>query len=68
MIMPSLLVAARLLSIGIVSLSAVRALAGDAAALPDVIEKIKPAIVGIGTFQKTRRPAVDIPWNRICRR
>jgi S1-C subfamily serine protease len=24
--------------------------------LPDTIEKIKPAIVGIGTFQKTRRP------------
>jgi len=56
MIMPSILVAARLLSIGIVSLSAVRALAGDAAALPDVIEKIKPAIVGVGVFQKTRRP------------
>jgi len=49
-IMPSIPVAARLLSIGIVSLSAVRALAGDAAALSDVIEKIKPAIVGIGTF------------------
>ena len=56
LIMPSLLVAARLLFIGIVSLSAVRALAGDAAALPDVIEKIKPAIVGVGVFQKTRRP------------
>jgi S1-C subfamily serine protease len=24
--------------------------------LPDTIEKIKPAIVGIGTFQRTRRP------------
>jgi len=30
--------------------------AGDSRALPDVIEKIKPAVVGIGTFQKIRRP------------
>jgi len=32
---------------------------GDAAegnALPDTIEKVKPAVVAIGTFQKTRRP------------
>ena len=29
---------------------------GAAQNLPDTIEKIKPAIVGIGTFQKTRRP------------
>lgn len=27
-----------------------------AQSLPETIEKIKPAIVGIGTFQKTRRP------------
>jgi len=54
--MPNLIVAVRLLSMGIVWLSAVRVLAGDAAALPDVIEKIKPAIVGVGVFQKTRRP------------
>jgi len=30
--------------------------AADANALPDTIEKIKPAVVAIGTFQKTRRP------------
>ena len=54
--MPSLIVAVRLLSMGIVWLSAARALTGDAVALPDVIEKIKPAIVGVGVFQKTRRP------------
>lgn len=29
-----------------------------AAELPDVIERVKPAIVGIGTYQKTRRPPV----------
>ncbi len=30
--------------------------AADANSLPDTIEKIKPAVVAIGTFQKTRRP------------
>jgi len=30
--------------------------AADGNALPDTIEKIKPAVVAIGTFQKTRRP------------
>src|SRR5207253_1879245 len=28
------------------------------AALPQTIEQIKPSLVGIGTFQKTRSPAV----------
>lgn len=32
------------------------ALADD---LPDTVEKIKPGIVGIGTFEKTRTPAVE---------
>jgi serine protease Do len=41
---------------GIVLLSAVRALTAEAPALPDVIDKIKPAIVAVGSFQKTRRP------------
>lgn len=30
--------------------------AADANSLPDTIEKIKPAVVAVGTFQKTRRP------------
>ena len=33
--------------------------AAQAQALPDTIEKIKPSIVGIGTFQKTRRPPAN---------
>lgn len=41
---------------GIVLLSAVRALTAETPALPDVIDKIKPAIVAVGSFQKTRRP------------
>ena len=41
---------------GIVLLSAVCALTAEAPALPDVIDKIKPAIVAVGSFQKTRRP------------
>jgi len=40
----------------ILLLPAVRVLAGEPDRLPDTIEKIKPSIVGIGTFQKTRRP------------
>jgi serine protease Do len=30
--------------------------AADTVALPDIIDKIKPAIVVVGAFQKTRRP------------
>jgi S1-C subfamily serine protease len=30
--------------------------AADGNSLPDIIEKVKPAVVAIGTFQKTRRP------------
>ena len=33
--------------------------AAQAQALPDTIEKIKPSIVGIGTFQETRRPPAN---------
>jgi len=33
--------------------------AARAQALPDTIEKIKPSIVGIGTFQETRRPPAN---------
>ena len=33
-----------------------RAFAGEPGGLPDIIGKIKPSIVAIGTFQKTRRP------------
>lgn len=34
----------------------VAAIAAESSKLPDIIEKIKPAIVAVGTFQKTRRP------------
>ena len=34
----------------------IQAALAAAQTLPDTIEKIKPAIVGIGTFQRTRRP------------
>ena len=33
-------------------------LGSPAAELPDVIDRVKPAVVGIGTYQKTRRPPV----------
>ena len=33
-----------------------RALAAESGGLPDTIEKIRPAIVAVGTHQKTRRP------------
>ena len=33
------------------------ALAGEPSRLADTIEKIKPAVVAVGTFQKTRRPS-----------
>jgi len=45
----------RALALGAVLLFALGTTAG-AQNLPDTIEKIKPAIVGIGTFQRTRRP------------
>jgi S1-C subfamily serine protease len=37
-------------------LPALRVLGADSTSLPDTIEKIKPAIVAVGTHQKTRRP------------
>ena len=37
-------------------LSAGTSHAADGNSLPDTIEKVKPAVVAIGTFQKTRRP------------
>lgn len=37
-------------------LPALRVLGADFTSLPDTIEKIKPAIVAVGTHQKTRRP------------
>jgi S1-C subfamily serine protease len=37
-------------------LCAVRVFGADSTSLPDTIEKIKPAIVAVGTHQKTRRP------------
>lgn len=37
-------------------LFSVTALAGESLRFPDTIEKIKPAVVAVGTFQKTRRP------------
>ena len=44
-------------SLVLVSIVFLQALhAAETANLPDTIEKIKPAIVGVGTFQKTRRP------------
>jgi serine protease Do len=52
----SLWIAARLGGVGIVLLSALGALAAAASALPNTIDKIKPAIVAVGAFQKTRRP------------
>ena len=47
---------ARFAYIAMALLSPLMVSAGDLRALPEVIEKIKPAVVGIGTFQKTRRP------------
>ncbi|HEY3151165.1 MAG TPA: serine protease [Candidatus Binatia bacterium] len=41
---------------GLFFLSTLGIFAADTAALPDVIEKIKPAVVAVGAFQKTRRP------------
>ena len=32
---------------------------GETQTLPDTIEKIKPSIVAIGTFEKTRRPPAN---------
>ena len=37
-------------------LSTVCAFSADSTSLPDTIERIKPAIVAVGTHQKTRRP------------
>ena len=37
-------------------LSVTRVFGADSTSLPDTIEKIKPAIVAVGTHQKTRRP------------
>lgn len=42
--------------IGIALIFSVTALAGESSRFPDTIEKIKPAVVAVGTFQKTRRP------------
>ena len=42
--------------LGIALLFSTTALAGESSRLPDTIEKIRPAVVGVGTFQKTRRP------------
>jgi S1-C subfamily serine protease len=51
-----LLIATPLGCIGIVLLFAVGAPAAETVALPEIIDKIKPAIVAVGAFQKTRRP------------
>lgn len=45
-----------LLGIPVALLWPLSAFSREGSALPDVIEKIKPSIVAIGTFQKTRRP------------
>lgn len=42
--------------IGSALIFSVTALAGESSRLPDTIERIRPAVVGVGTFQKTRRP------------
>ena len=42
--------------IGIALLFSATARAGESSRLPDTIEKIRPAVVAVGTFQKTRRP------------
>ena len=36
------------------------AVAGSLDALPDTVERIKPSIVGVGTFQSSRRPPVSL--------
>jgi serine protease Do len=51
-----LLIATPLGCIGIVLLFAFGAPAAETVALPEIIDKIKPAIVAVGAFQKTRRP------------
>ena len=45
-----------LVLVALIFLPALRVIAGGIDNLPNTIEKIKPSIVGIGTFQKTRRP------------
>jgi len=45
-----------LVRIGIVLLYSATALAAESSRLPETIEKIRPAVVAVGTFQKTRRP------------
>jgi serine protease Do len=52
----SLLAVTHLGCIGIVLLSAICALTAEGPTFPDIIDKIKPAIVAVGSFQKTRRP------------
>src|SRR6185503_15562224 len=42
--------------IGIALLFSATARAGESSRLPDTIEKIRPAVVAVGTFQRTRRP------------
>jgi serine protease Do len=42
--------------LGVALLFSTTAPAGESSRLPDTIEKIRPAVVGVGTFQKTRRP------------
>jgi hypothetical protein len=37
-------------------LPALRLFGAEPISLPDTLEKIKPAIVAVGTHQKTRRP------------
>ena len=49
-------VSIRIVLISCFVLFASRVIAADAQFLPNTIEKVKPAIVAVGTFQKIRRP------------
>jgi serine protease Do len=78
----SLLIATPLGCIGIVLLFAFGAPAAGTVALPDIIDKIKPAIVAVGAFQKTpsrprffaalalslRTVSMWLPTRMLCRR
>jgi S1-C subfamily serine protease len=46
----------RILPFMVIFLPAPRTFAAEPMSLPDTVEKIKPAVVAVGTYQKTRRP------------
>lgn len=49
-----------LLSIAGIELVVGVAVAGSLEELPDTVARIKPSIVGVGTFERTRRPPIEL--------